>query len=304
MRNFFRNGPEEEHNEKAGDDTMLHVDDLDELSGIGCIFLDMDGTLINDNKEISDENIRELERMQEKGIRLIIATGRPRSTIPELPSSLHFDYYITSNGAAIYDHNRETIYRKNIAPETILQAAEHFTKDDYPEYFIEGETHVDQWQIDQIDDYELPVTNRRSLIKRGYRHENLKADIAAEKIGCEKICVYFSRPYEASKAQRLRESTAVISGIRAVSGGPDNLEFTDINVSKAIAVRFVLDRMGLTENQALAFGDSENDMDLFCSVTYAIAVENACDALKKQAYAMTRSNNDHGVAYALKKLIR
>jgi hypothetical protein len=263
----------------------------------------MDGTLINDNKQISGENIRELERMQEKGIRLIIATGRPRSTIPELPSSLHFDYYITSNGAAAYDHEMKTVYQKNMSPETIDQIAKHFTIDDFPEYFIDGEIHIGQYQMNHMDDYELPQSNQRSMKANAYCHEDVPADIMAGQIGCEKICVYFSRPYADSKVRRLRDATAALPEIHAVSGGPDNLEFTDVNVSKARAVEFVLARMGLTQDQALAFGDSENDMDLFLSVTYGIAMENACEELKYHAYAMTRSNNDHGVAYALKKLI-
>jgi hypothetical protein len=282
---------------------MLHVENLQKIPEIGCIFLDMDGTLLNDNKEITEETVRELERMQQQGVRLVIATGRPRSNVPELPASLHFDYYITSNGAAVYDSDRTAVYRRTMTPEMTLQIAEHFTRDDFPEYFVDGETHLDRQLLERMAEYDVPPTNQQSLKTIGFCHEDVKAYIAQEQIPCEKICVFFSSPYDDSKAQRLREATESVQGVHVVSGGPNNLEYTEAQVSKARAVQFVLDRMGLTIDQAMAFGDSENDLDLFRAVTYGIAVANASDDIKAQAYAVTLSNNDNGVAYALKKLI-
>lgn len=282
---------------------MLHVDECQMIPDIHCIFLDLDGTLMNDRKEISEANICELNRMQKMGIRLVVATGRPKATIPKLPDSIHIDYYITSNGAAIYDHEWNTVYRRDMSWDTTLRLAQCFEKDDYPEYFLEGVIHMDQEKLEQIDRYEVPPTNRRSVLTKAVHHESVTQYLEKEHCGCEKICVFFSRPFHMDKSVRLRTAALSVDGVHAVSGGPLNLEFTDVQVSKAKAVEYVLELLGLKVDQAMAFGDSENDLDLFQAVTYAVAVDNACDMLKEHAFAITRDNNSDGVAYALKKLV-
>ncbi len=282
---------------------MRQIEELGKLSDIKCVIIDLDGTLMHTDKQISTETIDELLRLQQQGIHLVIATGRPKVTLPVLPKPLHIDYYISSNGSMIYDHDLHVVYQKCLEPRVVRQLADCFTDDHLVQYFIEGFMHVDRTRLEHVDDYEVPFSNRASLLAKGIAHENFMSDYEKNEYPCEKINILFRKPYEKLRMLKLRDRISQIPGIATVSGGVENLEVTDIHVNKAEAVAFVLERLGIDIGQTVGFGDSENDMELFSAVRYGIAMENACDALKAQAAAITKSNDEDGVAYALRLMI-
>lgn len=281
---------------------MKRVEELGALTDARCVIIDLDGTLLQNDKKIGQASIRELMRLQSQGIHLVIATGRPRSYIPSLPDALHIDYYITSNGSMIYDHDFQIVFQKCMEPEALRRVLKCFTNDQMVQYFIEGNVHLERWGLEHIDEYDVPPFYRQFLLTEGILHEDFAADYDRQEYACEKVNILFRHPYNRGLIEKLRGEILQIPGVASVSGGVENLEVMDAQVNKAEAVAFVLKRLGLCIEHAVGFGDSENDMELFAAVKYGIAMENACEALKKQAAAVTKSNVDDGVAYALRCL--
>lgn len=283
-------------------DKIKRVEELGALTDARCVVIDLDGTLLHDDKKIGKASIEELLRLQRQGIHLVIATGRPRCYIPSLPEAVHIDYYITSNGSMIYDHDFHAVFRKCIEPEALRRVLKCFTKDQIVQYFIEGNVHLERWGLEHMDEYDVPPSYRHLLQTEGILHEDFAADYEKQGFACEKVNILFRHPYDRVLIEKLRSEILQIPGVASVSGGVENLEVMDKRVNKAEAVAFVLERLGLDIRHAVGFGDSENDMELFAAVKYGIAMENACEALKKQAAAVTKSNTDDGVAYALRYL--
>lgn len=282
---------------------MRRVEELGRLSDIKCVFIDLDGTLMHGDKTVTEETLAELVRLQERGIRLVIATGRPKASLPVFPAPVHIDYYISSNGSVIYDHDFQVVYSKCIEPEVLRRVMGCFTRDYLTEFFVHGEVHLDQYYQEHVDDYEVVFSNRRLVMDKGIPHDSFAADWEANNYPCEKINVLFKKPFDLAALAALRERIRQIPGAAAVSGGPTNLEIIDAGVNKATAVNFVAERLGISTAETLGFGDSENDMELLEAVGYGIAMENASGALKAEAAAVTLSNEDDGVAYALRCLI-
>lgn len=282
---------------------MKRVEELGILTDIGCVIMDLDGTLLHDDKKITKTNIDELLRLQKEGIRLVIATGRPKSYIPRIPEEVFIDYYITSNGSVIYDHDFQVVFRKAIEPDALTRVFQCFTNDQIVQYFVEGNIHLDKRGLEHIDEYDVPALYRRFLETKGIRHERFAADYARFGYACEKVNILFRHPYSRATIEKLRDRILQIPGIAAVSGGVENLEIMNMHVNKAEAVAFVLERLGVDMEHTVGFGDSENDMELFAAVKYGIAMENACEALKSRAAAITKSNEEDGVAYALHRLL-
>lgn len=281
---------------------MKQVEELGILADIGCVIMDLDGTLLHDDKRIAKESIDELLKLQSQGIHLVIATGRPKCYVPSIPEEVHIDYYITSNGAMIYDHDFQTVFQRSIEPEALRQVFQCFTDDQMAQYFVDGTVHLNKRGLEHIDDYDVPPAYRQFLLTKGILHEDFAADYEKDHCGCEKVNILFRHPYDRAVIRELRSRILQIPGLASVSGGVDNLEVTDGRVNKAEAVAFVLDRLGLDIEHAVGFGDSENDIELFEAVKYGIAMENACTALKERAAAVTKSNDADGVAYALRHL--
>ena len=93
------------------------------------------------------------------------------------------------------------------------------------------------------------------------------------------------------------------ASIRLVSPVPNGLDVLPFGVNKGIALRFLLAQLQLLPEQVMVFGDSENDADMFLDGTFNVAVGNAYPLLKERASFVTRSSDEDGVAYAIRKFV-
>ena len=91
--------------------------------------------------------------------------------------------------------------------------------------------------------------------------------------------------------------------LTTVSGGYKNLEFTMCGTTKAIGLQFLADMLQVPMECTMACGDSQNDIDILQAAAVGVVMENASDNLKSIADFITKSNNDSGVAYAIKQLV-
>lgn len=262
---------------------------MDLISDVKGIVLDLDGTLLNSQKEVSKRNLQSIRECYGNGITVIFATARPPRSVKDfLPRELQemgpIVYY---NGALIIDHTSE--YRQHYPVESA-------TKNEIIEYVISHHSDAclsieseDTWYSNKTIDYSKAMNATVNPIVVSL--DNLK-EIKASKL------LITQYPYY-EKLQKQFEHK--VNTICTDSG--TLIQIMNKGVSKKQAIMDLCDQIQLNMNNIMAFGDDWNDLDLFHACGFPIAMENAIPELKEIAYFVTKSNDEDGVAQVLERLI-
>lgn len=278
------------------------------------ICLDLDGTLLNDCKEISQENINLIRRAcKEKGIICVFATGRPLEYVDEICNSYDSylsNYIIASNSAIIRDNkNDEVIYKAPLTNTQILNLKDIFLEEN-ADYMI---VYTDKKQVlrearntKALKDLAIIVNKKDSelkhiedAIKNNSNLSSLLCMIGGDTSALESII------------SRLKEIGGIETpGIGNYSHKTKNYSFESkfIDVmkkgcSKKNAIYFLADKLKIKKEEIIVMGDGSNDLSMFECAGLKIAMENADEKLKEKADFITASNNDDGVAKAIQKFV-
>lgn len=274
---------------------------------IKLIALDMDGTLLNNQGQISPKTQDAIRKATASGIHVVISTGRPYIGLPvELLCSLGIHYAITSNAAAVYRlPEKKCIYSSCMTPEIVCPIIRRLEKNDiHYDAFIDGNRYSeDRMQpiIDRLS--QMPATTREYVKRTGNMVNNLADYIMEKNLEVQKITLNFYPLPDGS----FKDRDTVISilsefpQITFQSGGYQNLEFTKAGTIKSTGLRFLAEQFGVTMEQTLACGDSQNDIDILKAAHIGVAMENASDEVKKAATFVTLSNENDGIAHAIYK---
>lgn len=261
------------------------------------IALDMDGTLLRSDKTISKANFQAIQKAKIKGVKVVLATGRPLIGIKKYLNQLNLledgDYAVTYNGAVV-----ETTKNEDIISATILSIDDinilyslskklgvnihAFTKDNCitpktSKYTI-LEAKMNSINIKEMDFNNLP--NDTTIIKIMFIDEEEILDKVISKIPeglYDKYTIVRSAPYF--------------------------LEFLNKKVNKGVSVKLLAEKLGIDMKDVICMGDQGNDMHMVDFAGLGVAMENATDELKQVANFVTKSNDEDGVAYVINKFI-
>ncbi|BDR79955.1 haloacid dehalogenase [Clostridium tetani] len=267
------------------------------------ICIDIDGTLLRDDKKLSQRNINAIKAATKKGVHVAISTGRI------FPSA---NYYaeligvkspvIASNGAYIKNSSEDKIiyektmeYEKTIKIINILKEYKlrpHFnTHNKILTESLEFSKKVYSKMNEVLSknnkvDIELVDTWENAL--KIYEREILKAIIVDEDI---------------NKIKEVKEIVAREEGIEVVSSHNNNFEVMSKGISKGNAVNILADMLGIKKEKVMCIGDSENDLSMIKFAGLGVAMGNAAECIKEYADYITDTNNEDGVAKAIEKFI-
>ena len=264
------------------------------------IALDLDDTLLNDSREISDENVHVLRRAASLGIYVVLCSGRAEDAI--LPFVRRLDlagtqsgrYIIAVNGCSIFDmHKRERIYNKKVPADVLLYADRMaremgYYSEVYGPDVIYAEKATEWTRLDSemcnvrlevVEDYE-------NFLRQGF----VKMLIAGEP---DKLQVL---------QKKLRDGLGTCASIFVSK--PYFLEVLPANCGKGQAVNFLADHLGISRKETIGFGDSMNDEDMIRECGYGVAMCNGFEEIKALADFVTEKTNDeNGVGDFLKKYV-
>ena len=253
-----------------------------EGSDIKAIFFDIDGTLLSYKTGIIPEStIRAIRKVQEKGIKVIIATGRDLVEMRKLPlNDISFDAYLTLNGNICLDKYEKMFAGNEIDPGEVEILVSIFEAGKLP-FVLIGEN---KRYINYVDD---------TVIKTQMATNGTIPNIG--EYNGEKIyqCLAFVDNETRQKLDDLLDHCAITSwhdtgiDIIAKTGG------------KAAGIQKFIDEEGLSRTQTMAFGDGENDKMMLEYAGIGVAMGNATESLKKEADYVTADIDDDGVAKAL-----
>lgn len=270
------------------------------------IVCDLDGTLLNDQKEVTKRTADTLKKAKAAGCKICFASGRGEQMMSVYADAIGgCDYMVSCNGAmARCFPEEETIYVTPLKDKDAYRALE---------YIFEHQLNFMMYTIDQIyySGFGMNLRNRVVSYEKKAASLGFPVVLPAYELGVEwkqqrlddivKIVVYEEDEKIMAKYVEFVEHNLSDSGCETTGYG---LMGTFSNqVSKQYAVEKIKSHMGITEKDVYVFGDYDNDMSMFACADNRIAMENATDELKKRASAVTKTNNEDGVAVYIEREI-
>jgi len=270
------------------------------------IALDLDGTLLDSQKRLSERNRAALARVAERGVLVVPTTGRFFGMMPPAVRDLPFvRYAITINGAQVYDRVTDTaLVRDEIPLDMAIRVMETLDRHD-----VGYDCYRSNWGWmtaalqDRAADY---ATNEHYLkMVREFRRpvpdlkEHLRTTAAEGDV--QKIMM-FSRKDD-PEARALKAIAAEMSKgfpeIKVTASTWNNIELNISSAHKGNALKRFAEHLGLTLENCMAFGDGMNDLSMVQASGVGVAMSNAEPAVKAVADVVTSSNDEDGVAAVL-----
>ncbi len=275
-------------------------------SDIKLVALDLDGTLFNNESRVSAGNQSALQAAARRGICAVISTGRPFYGIPfEQVKDCGFQYAITANGSAVYEFpSGKCLYENCMEPELILPILSFLlTKDIHMDVFIDGRPYSPLSCLAAGQKLPLPPSLKKYVLETRTRLEDLPGFIAQNHLNVQKMTLNFYPDGNGGFTDRDEVRDYLLSNpdVVSVSGGYHNLEFTKAGVSKGIALSWLAKHLNIPMECTMAVGDTENDLAILEAAGIGVAMGNALPDVKAAADDVTLTNEQDGVAAALRK---
>lgn len=266
---------------------------------IKLIAIDLDGTLLNEEKQISDENKQALAKAKEKGVKIVLCTGRPLAAMAHYLQELGLvdegDYSITFNGGLVQKNDTGEIIEKKV-----MEVADIHRLYDLAQKLA--------LPLDVLSDHvvlQLPTApGKKSLYNTlnkllQFQPANL-ADLTDEFVLNKAVIAY----PQAELDPKIKEIPAEFHDrYEIIKTRSMLLEFMPKGVTKAYGISLLAKDLGLEPAEIMAIGDEENDLPMIEYAGMGVAMANAVPFVKEAANYVTSSNLEHGVAKVIEKFV-
>lgn len=270
---------------------------------IKIIALDLDGTTLNNDKVISERTRKALTAAADKGVNVVIATGRPLAALPQDVFEIDgIRYALTSNGASITDLKENTTFYENcLSPETVEAAVELLKNYDYIiECFVKGEAYIEKWYYDKVAMTGKSFRDVQYILETRRPVDGLYRFMLENSEHIENININFE---DISEKPAMKEKLMTLPDATITSSFKHNLEIGGATTSKAEALEKMCELLGVKQSEMMAVGDSPNDIKMLLASGLAVAVGNAEEEVKQVAGYIAPTNHEDGVAVAVEKFV-
>ena len=264
------------------------------------LFLDIDGTLLTADRELTEENRLAMEKARKMGHKLVICTGRPLFGALNIAERYHLAdpgfFLICYNGGQIYDcASKKSIFKKSLDladVRLIFKEADRLG------------LHLQSYSDKELLIRELDEESKSYLyyVQCAYRIVPELPDGVTDPPG-KVLSISLDHP---EKLEELRQSADEKTGGRVSSfySHPSYLEFVPKGISKGSAVRMLCEHLGISLENSLAAGDMENDLSMIEAAGIGCAMANASPQVKAAAdYVTVRDCNNSGVAEIIERFM-
>lgn len=275
---------------------------------------DMDGTLLNSEHEISEENIKAILKAEELGVSFIIATGRMYEGVkPFIDKHGIKCKYILMNGAEFRNENGELIESINIDKSKIKDILNIlFEEKLIVELYTDNGTYTTNTKEEALEEMVYRVQRFEKVqdydkaLEIAKNHDHLKSikyidDIDKFIESDVKIRKIITFNNDVEVIEKTKNILNKIDGLAVLSSFKNNIEITDEKAQKGYILKKVTENIGIKNEEVMALGDSFNDYSLFTEFEKAYAMGNALDEIKEIAKNITDTNDNNGVAKAIYK---
>ncbi|MBB6215351.1 hypothetical protein HNQ80_001440 [Anaerosolibacter carboniphilus] len=277
------------------------------------IAVDMDGTLLNHWKEISEENIQAIKKAQSMGIEVVIATGRAYFDAKKICEKAGLNLHIISdNGALIHTKDGEQISSITMEKKDVQRIITELEEQNfYYEIFAERGIYstynrknaLEEEAKDCTDNLKFEMIQTAIAIQFGQNGhkllENNEAILDAE----EKFYSVFALTFDEERLRDGMKHFAQMEHLSMISSANNNFELANKLTSKGNALEKLSRMLNISLDHTVAIGDSYNDISMFEKANLSVAMGNAHNDIKALCDTVTLTNDENGVAYIVNQII-
>lgn len=267
---------------------------MKKLDNIKIIFIDIDGTLTNSHRKVTEKTAESIKRVVSKGIKVVITSGRNYFYCINMSKKANASpIIISSDGSLIYDYEKNKIIYKNYINNDKLQKVYDYamnkelgilmnsTTNSYCNSYVKNKENYDAKLIKQEDLNDIDICQIVLFSK-------LKETIKEVEEFIDKIDLqisYFSKSF----LENINKDASI--------------DIVNKNVSKGKSIEYLFKKLNISKEESLCIGDYNNDLDMFATCGFKVAMDNATKQIKDKANYITLSNDKDGVAYFLDNFI-
>ena len=272
------------------------------------LVLDVDGTLFGSDGKVSMSSIEAMKKAQEKGVTIMLASGRDYSSLPlDQLKDVDIPYVITCNGSAAYKtETKETLYEECLDTEEMLEVFDYvLERGIHLNVQMNGGNYTEKKCQSYIRNMALPDYVKEVLDETCEPLDDIIEFVRKNEVDILKVTLNFQMKEDGEYLNREEANQYLkkLPDIHVVDGGFANLEFNKAGVSKASGIRFMSKYLGIPKEDIIAIGDSENDIEMLKEAGLGIAMGNALDEVLVVADDVTATNDEDGVAKAIEKYL-
>lgn len=257
------------------------------------LVIDMDDTLLTDDHKISEENKEMLLKAQEKGVHVILASGRPTPAMTAYAKELQMDSYMISyNGAVITDLKEDKV----LFEQTLTQEQIHELHD----YSLKSKTHI----ITYLDGEVVSETSSEyidiELNITGLEHNKVSDFKAAVQSSAVK-CILLEEPSYLKEVEK--DLKKAMPHLSVSMSKPFFLEVAQDGIDKAASIKILAEKLNILQSEIIAVGNAGNDLSMIEYAGLGVWVDNVTPELRDKGDVIVASNNNHGVAEVVRRFI-
>lgn len=270
------------------------------------VFIDIDGTLVNDEKIVPKENIDTIKKLKNEGIEVVLASGRPYHSIEKYSNIVGATpYIIGSNGGVVVNFKEDKIlYDANIEKKLALEVLKFIKQNNlFTAITMSGNLVLEK------EMYSLTKENRDELIEvdslEGYLKKTNESIIKFSVMSDQK------KDLEDAREKMINKFNLTITNVdtfvipkkyRKNGKNPFIMDIMQEYVSKGEAIKILCKYLNFNTSETVILGDGMNDIEMFELDAYKVAMGNAANRIKEMADYVTKTNNEAGVAYKLNEI--
>ncbi len=271
------------------------------------ICIDMDGTLLNTQKEVSHRNRRALINASERGVKVVISSGRAYNfAVPFVDYTDKEVPIITANGALVKEKNSgKVLYKKILGAVTASKIYQIFRKYGILVSYFADDTIFSEEKHKMVFQYNLinkilPEELRFKVILHNSIEEWEQSFLKYNDDILKCLVIHEDKDI-LQKARR--EIEATIDDVELTSSGENVVEVNSKGVSKGRAVELLSGIYNIKKEEIICIGDGENDISMLQASGMPVAMKNAPEIVKEKARFITDSNDEDGVAKVIERFV-
>lgn len=263
-----------------------------DLSLVKLVVSDMDGTLLNEENEVSSRFFKQFKELKKQNIHFVAASGRQYQSIIDKLEPIYTDISIIGENGGIMQYQNQTTVLLQLSKDDVLSCVHRLRKIDDCFIVLCGRkaAYVETGN-------EKFLTRLRNYYATIEQVEDLTG-VADDQF--LKIAVFH---FESSEDFVFPLLKTLKEDYQVIVSGKHWLDISHIKANKAYALRILQENLGISEKETLVFGDYNNDLEMLALGEFSFAMANAHPNVKSKARYTTKSNSEEGVEHVLDQLL-
>ena len=268
---------------------------------IKLVVTDLDGTLLNQEKRVTEENRSSITRLREQGISLCLCTGRIYGSAAMISEELGNDFPIIScNGALIKDPlTNHSIYKYTMDNALAIEILDRLQRYDIVYHFYNENTVFSNKLAYAAKTYYDKFANSDMKRVDVVIQDDLRDRVDSAN-GINKFILFTEDP---KIKEKITSDIIAIQGIDISQSSRYNIEISGRGISKGHGLKKLKEIYSLESDEIFVIGDEMNDLSMFGEATYSVAMGNGDARLKEKAFYVTKANDQSGFASAVNRIV-